>query len=124
MNDISCATDAVPLEGTQTGIRVTATTAALALIDEICAYHGAVLFHQSGGCCDGSSPMCYPASDFRIGASDVKLGDVAGSRAWISGPQFEVWKHTQLILDVVPRRGGMTAAASRTAITLRQSRVS
>lgn len=87
--------------------RVIATAEAEALIAEIQADHGEILFHQSGGCCDGSSPMCYPADDFKIGQSDVKLGEVAGVPVYISGPQFEVWKHTQLILDVVPGRGGM-----------------
>lgn len=89
-------------------LRVTATPAAERLIAEIQADHPAILFHQSGGCCDGSSPMCYPVGEFRIGASDVKLGEVAGGvPVYISGPQFEAWKHTQLILDVVPGRGGM-----------------
>ena len=87
--------------------RVEATDAARALIAEIRREHPDILFHQSGGCCDGSSPMCYPASDFRIGSGDVKLGEVDGVAVYISGPQFEVWKHTQLILDVVPGRGGM-----------------
>jgi len=105
--DISCVTDDAALPGTRSGVRVTATDAARALLDEIRADHGPVLFHQSGGCCDGSSPMCYPVGDFRIGASDVKLGEIAGAEVWISGPQFEVWQHTQLILDVVPGRGGM-----------------
>lgn len=87
--------------------RVEATDAARALITEIRRDHPDILFHQSGGCCDGSSPMCYPASDFRIGSGDVKLGEVDGVPVYISGPQYEVWKHTQLILDVVPGRGGM-----------------
>ena len=104
---ISCATDADLVPGTETGTRVTATEAARELLNEIRADHGDVLFHQSGGCCDGSSPMCYPVGDFRIGASDVKLGEIDGAEVWISGPQFEAWKHTQLILDVVPGRGGM-----------------
>lgn len=107
MTDITHATNAEPIAGTETGVRVTATKAAVALLDDIRADHGEVLFHQSGGCCDGSSPMCYPVGDFKIGASDVKLGAVSGAEVWISGRQFEVWKHTQLILDVVPGRGGM-----------------
>ncbi|HBK90396.1 MAG TPA: DUF779 domain-containing protein [Parvularcula sp.] len=86
---------------------VVATKAALALIEEIRAEHPQILFHQSGGCCDGSSPMCYPASEFRIGESDVKLGEIAGVPFYIAGDQYESWKHTQLILDVVPGRGGM-----------------
>lgn len=104
---IVCATDADLVPGTERGTRVTATQAALNLLAEIKADHGDVLFHQSGGCCDGSSPMCYPVGDFRIGQSDVKLGEIDGTEVWISGPQFQVWKHTQLILDVVPGRGGM-----------------
>ena len=65
------------------------------------------MFHQSGGCCDGSSPMCFAIGDFKLGTSDVKLGEVDGAEVWISGPQFAVWQHTQLILDVVAGRGGM-----------------
>ena len=107
MTGILCVTDGGPPPGTATGLRVTATPEAIALLDEIRADHGPVLFHQSGGCCDGSSPMCYPAGEFRIGGTDVKLGEVAGAEVWISGPQFEAWRHTQLILDVVPGRGGM-----------------
>ena len=87
--------------------RVRATPAALELIEEIRKDHPDILFHQSGGCCDGSSPMCYPASDFRVGDRDVRLGDVGGVPVFISASQFEAWKHTQLILDVVPGRGGM-----------------
>lgn len=87
--------------------RVIATDAARAFLAEIRADHPDILFHQSGGCCDGSSPMCYPAGDFRIGGGDVKLGEIDGVSVYISGPQFEAWKHTQLILDVVPGRGGM-----------------
>ncbi|MBI3225730.1 MAG: DUF779 domain-containing protein [Mycolicibacterium cosmeticum] len=71
--------------------------------------HGALMFHQSGGCCDGSSPMCYTDGDFIVGDRDILLGvlDVGdGVPVWISGPQFEAWQHTQLIIDVVPGRGG------------------
>ncbi|MFV0495926.1 DUF779 domain-containing protein [Mycobacterium sp.] len=80
--------------------------------------HGPVMFHQSGGCCDGSSPMCYPRSDFVVGDRDVLLGmldlgsnggsddDEAAVPVWISGPQYETWKHTQLVIDVVAGRGG------------------
>lgn len=87
--------------------RVTATKLAKEFIQEIKNDHGDVLFHQSGGCCDGSSPMCYAIDDFKIGSSDVCLGSIDGVNVWISGPQFKAWKHTQLILDVVPGRGGM-----------------
>ena len=104
MNEANTA-DQAGVDGTP--LRVTATPAALALIEELRAEHGPVMFHQSGGCCDGSSPMCYPVGDFLTGDSDVHLGQVAGADFWISRPQFEVWKHTHLILDVVPGRGGM-----------------
>ena len=87
--------------------RVVATDAALALIREIQADHPEILFHQSGGCCDGSSPMCYPADDYIVGDRDVKLGEIGGVPVYISESQFDVWKHTQLIIDVVPGRGGM-----------------
>ena len=110
MNDddqLSCVTDGDPVPGTEMYCRVTATQSARDLIAEIRADHGPIMFHQSGGCCDGSSPMCYPKGEFRLGTSDVLLGEVDGAEVWISGPQFEAWKHTQLILDVVPGRGGM-----------------
>ncbi|WP_307144929.1 DUF779 domain-containing protein [Rhizobium tibeticum] len=87
--------------------RVTATDSAIALIEEIRRDYPDILFHQSGGCCDGSSPMCYPAGDFVVGDHDVKLGEIAGAPVYISAIQFEAWKHTQLIIDVVPGRGGM-----------------
>ena len=74
---------------------------------EIIAEHGPVMFHQSGGCCDGSSPMCYPVDGFKIGENDVKLGEIGGMPFYISGSQYEVWKHTDLIIDVVVGRGGM-----------------
>ncbi len=86
---------------------VSATPEALRLIAEIVADHGPVLFHQSGGCCDGSSPMCYPLGGFRLGERDVKLGEIGGAAFYISGAQYEVWKHTDLIIDAVPGRGGM-----------------
>lgn len=86
---------------------VSATPAALELIAEIVADHGPVLFHQSGGCCDGSSPMCYALGDFRIGERDVQLGEIGGAPFYISGSQAEAWKNTDLIIDVVVGRGGM-----------------
>ncbi len=87
--------------------RVTATDAALQLIERLQAKHGPLLFHQSGGCCDGSSPMCYPRGEFLVGASDVKLGEIGGTPFYMSVSQFEYWQHTHLIIDVVPGRGGM-----------------
>jgi uncharacterized protein len=87
--------------------KVTATPAALSLLAEIIADHGPVMFHQSGGCCDGSSPMCYPQGEFLIGDHDVQLGEIGGMPFYISGSQFDLWKHTDLIIDVVKGRGGM-----------------
>lgn len=85
--------------------RVDVTPAAAELIDRLVAGHGPLLFHQSGGCCDGSSPMCFPLGEFRIGSSDVRLGDAHGAPFYMSGPQFAYWEHTHLTLDVVPGRG-------------------
>lgn len=88
-------------------LQVIATSAAVELIDRLRNKHGPVLFHQSGGCCDGSSPMCYPQDDFIVGDRDVLLGEIGGAPFYISASQFEYWKHTQLIIDVVEGRGGM-----------------
>ena len=87
--------------------QVSATEAALALIDRLRAKHGPVMFHQSGGCCDGSAPMCFPEGEFLVGDSDVLLGEIGGARFYIGKSQFEYWKHTHLIIDVVEGRGGM-----------------
>jgi uncharacterized protein (DUF779 family) len=87
--------------------RVTATQAALDLIETLKAKHGPLMFHQSGGCCDGSAPMCYPLGDLLVGDSDVHLGDIGGCPFYMSRAQFEYWEHTQLTIDVVPGRGGM-----------------
>jgi uncharacterized protein (DUF779 family) len=84
---------------------VDATPAATELIERLVEQHGPVLFHQSGGCCDGSAPMCFPLGEFRIGGSDVWLGDVDGAPFHMSAEQFEYWRHTHLTLDVVPGRG-------------------
>jgi hypothetical protein len=90
--------------------RALVTRAAADLLEKLQGKYGALMFHQSGGCCDGSSPMCYPDGDFIVGDRDILLavldvGDT-GVPVWISGPQFEAWKHTQLVIDVVPGRGG------------------
>ena len=87
--------------------RVVATDAALSLIATITARHGPVMFHQSGGCCDGSSPMCYPEGEFIVGDHDVKMGDIGSAPFYMSPSQFEYWQHTQLIIDAIPGRGGM-----------------
>lgn len=87
--------------------RVKATEAALALIDLLKEKHGPIMFHQSGGCCDGSSPMCYPDGDLIIGDQDVCLGEIGGVSFYMHKNQYDYWKHTQIILDVVDGRGGM-----------------
>ena len=87
--------------------RVAITPAAASLVEQLRAKHGPVVFHQSGGCCDGSSPMCYPQGDFRVGERDVHLGEIGGAPFYISASQAEAWAHTDLIIDVVPGRGGM-----------------
>jgi uncharacterized protein (DUF779 family) len=86
--------------------RVLTTDAALALIERLVDQHGPLMFHQSGGCCDGSAPMCYPAGEFRVGAQDILLGRIAGTiPVWIGAAQFEYWEHTQITIDAVPGRG-------------------
>ncbi len=65
------------------------------------------MFHQSGGCCDGSSPMCYPQGEFYLGDADVKLGEIGDAPFYMSAAQFDYWQHTKLVIDVVPGRGGM-----------------
>lgn len=87
--------------------RVVATEEALALIAFLKEKHGPIMFHQSGGCCDGSSPMCYPDGDLIIGEQDQYLGSIGDSPFYMHKNQFDYWKHTQLIIDVVPGRGGM-----------------
>ena len=86
---------------------VLATDLAIHLTRVLRQKHGPLMFHQSGGCCDGSSPMCYPRGELQVGDSDVQLGEVDGEPFYMSKSQFEYWKHTQLTLDVVPGRGGM-----------------
>jgi uncharacterized protein (DUF779 family) len=90
-----------------TATRVSATPAALELIRRLEARHGPLLFHQSGGCCDGSSPMCFPRGEFAIGEVDVQLGEIGGQPFYMSESQFAYWMHTHLIIDVVEGRGGM-----------------
>ena len=87
--------------------RVKATPAALELIATLQAEYGDILFHQSGGCCDGSAPMCYPVGDYIVGDRDVRLGPIGGAQVYINRDQYQYWQHTQLIIAVVPGRGGM-----------------
>ena len=86
--------------------RVIATDAALALIDELKGQHGEFFFHQSGGCCDNSAANAYLPGELTIGAGDVYLGDIGGVPFYIGANQFEYWKHTQLIIDVIEGSGG------------------
>jgi len=97
------ASDQTTISGDAPG--VDATDAALALIARLRDMHGPLMFHQSGGCCDGSAPMCFVEGEFKLGARDVQLGTVDGCPFWIGGDQYERWKHTRLTLDVVPGRG-------------------
>jgi uncharacterized protein (DUF779 family) len=104
--------------------RVEITDSAADLVARLKHQHGALMFHQSGGCCDGSSPMCYPAGDFRVGPQDVLLGQIAGCQFYIGAAQFEYWRHTQLIIDVVPGRGsGFSVEAPEGVRFLTRSRV-
>ena len=86
--------------------RVIATAAALELIERLKEKHGALFFHQSGGCCDNSAANCYLPTDLTIGPYDVHLGDIGGVPFYISASQYEYWKHTQLIIDVIEGHGG------------------
>ena len=104
--------------------RVLVTAEAASVMAKLRALHGPVMFHQSGGCCDGSSPMCYPAGEFRVGAQDVRLGAIDGAAFYMGAAQFEYWEHTQLIIDVVPGRGsGFSLEAPEGVRFLTRSRV-
>jgi len=99
--------------------RVGLSAQAIALLAELTEIHGPLMFHQSGGCCDGSSPMCYPQGEFRIGAVDVKLADLEAGLPqsipfWMSESQFAYWSHTHLTVDVVPGRGSGFSVESPT----------
>ncbi|MCE1235357.1 MAG: DUF779 domain-containing protein [Hyphomicrobiales bacterium] len=107
MTDDEAIGDALLAAPDGTPLRVTATPAALAFLAELVARHGPVLFHQSGGCCDGSAPMCWPEGDFVVGDEDIRLGEIGGAPFHMSRAQFDYWKHTQLIIDVIPGMGGM-----------------
>ena len=87
--------------------RVTATPAALDMLAGLRSRHGPLLFFQSGGCCDGSAPMCYPVGEFDVSDTDVYLGNLDGTPFYMGREQFEYWEHTQLIIDVVDGNGGM-----------------
>jgi uncharacterized protein (DUF779 family) len=106
------------------------TEAAAGLLRRLTEEHGPLMFHQSGGCCDGSAPMCYPAGEFRTGAADVHLGDLtvdgvaAPIPVWMSSSQFEYWRHTHITIDVVPGRGaGFSLEAPKGMRFLTRSRL-
>ncbi len=104
--------------------RVVATPAALALIEKLRRRHGPLMFHQSGGCCDGSAPMCFPQGEFRTGGGDVRLGAIGAAPFYIGAAQFEAWRGAQLIIDVVPGRGsGFSLEAPEGLRFLTRSRV-
>jgi uncharacterized protein len=104
--------------------RVQVTPAATDVIETLRKQHGPLMFHQSGGCCDGSAPMCYPAKEFRVGGQDVHLGRIADCEFYIGAAQWEYWRHTQLIIDVVPGRGsGFSLEAPEGVRFLTRSRV-
>ena len=109
-------------------VRVAITPEAAAVLRRLRVQHGPLMFHQSGGCCDGSAPMCFPRSEFIVGDADVLLGVLrdgdAETPVWISGSQVELWKHTQLLLDVVAGRGaGFSVEAPEGVRFLTRSRV-
>lgn len=109
---------------TKSVARVSATPETGALIGKLIALHGPLLFHQSGGCCDGSAPMCYPRHEFKVGAQDVYMGEIGGQPFYIGKSQFEYWQHTHLIIDVVPGRGsGFSVEAPEGVRFLTRSRV-
>jgi len=85
--------------------RVLVDAEALDLIAQLKACFGELMFHQSGGCCDGSSPMCFEKGEFKLGGSDVKLGEIDGCEFWMSKDQFEYWQHTQLTIGITKGRG-------------------
>ena len=104
--------------------RVEITKRAAEVVAHLKQHHGALMFHQSGGCCDGSAPMCYPEGEFRVGPQDVFLGEIVDCKFYIGAAQFEYWRHTQLIIDVVPGRGaGFSVEAPEGMRFLTRSRV-
>ncbi|WP_131113606.1 DUF779 domain-containing protein [Lichenihabitans psoromatis] len=104
--------------------RVEITEKAAGVLERLKQQHGPLLFHQSGGCCDGSAPMCLPIGDFRVGPQDVLMGQIGACNFYMGAAQFDYWRHTQLIIDVVPGRGaGFSAEAPEGVRFLTRSRV-
>jgi uncharacterized protein (DUF779 family) len=104
--------------------RVSVTPQATDMLEKLKLLHGPLMFHQSGGCCDGSSPMCYPRGDFKLGQVDIYLGTVADTPFYMSASQYEYWKHTHLTVDVVKGRGsGFSVEAPEGVRFLIRSRI-
>jgi len=113
-----------PEKSVTTATRVSCTEPSRDLIKKLEGLHGPLLFHQSGGCCDGSSPMCYPRKEFKVGAQDVYMGEIGGQPFYMGRSQFEYWQHTHLIIDVVPGRGsGFSVESPEGVRFLTRSRV-
>ena len=93
------------VQNNSTTPRVIVSPAAEKIIAQLKATHGDLMFHQSGGCCDGSQPMCFEKGEFKVGGSDVQIGTIADCAFYMSKDQFEYWKHTQLLIDITPGRG-------------------
>ena len=106
MASVTFGRDIGTMDSSDPPSRILTTAEADVLIERLKAHHGPLMFHQSGGCCDGSAPMCFLSGEFKVGAQDVLLGLVAGDvPVWIGAAQFEYWRHTQVTIDVVPGRG-------------------
>ena len=89
-----------------TPVRVSVTLAAQRVIEQLRRAHGPLMFHLSGGCCDGSAPMCFQVGEFRLGSVDEKVGEIAGCEFWMDREQLRRWAHTSWTVDVVSGRGG------------------
>jgi len=96
--------------------RLSSSDSANKLIDELKTIHGDLMFHQSGGCCDGSAPMCFPKGEFYLGNADVEVGVVHGVHFYMSAVQFEYWEHTHITLDTVPGTGGQFSVERPTGL--------
>ena len=96
--------------------RVDYTEAAAEMLRKLSAINGPLMFHQSGGCCDGSAPMCYPKGEFYLGGSDVELGIAHGIHFYMSSSQFSYWEHTHLTLDAIPGNGGQFSLENGTGM--------
>jgi uncharacterized protein (DUF779 family) len=105
LDDLLSTFDLYEEKGIMTSERVAVTSKAKTVIDQLREQHGELLFHQSGGCCDGSSPMCFSVDDFMIGSRDVLLGTIHGCQFYMAADQFEYWQNTHLTIDITKGRG-------------------